>query len=241
MDTEINKVYSSMDYRKFSFLETNRDLRVAHVEELKESIKEHPLNKPIDVNEKFQIIDGQHRFMAWQDLNMPIIYIIHKGWGSKEVPILNSNQKNWIPSDFVKMYSEAGVEDYKQYKEFAERYGFTHQANVILLSGGKDKSKQTKEFNEGRFRVTKWVWANMMAKNITELKAYYPGYKRASFVNAYIRLAADKNFDHQVLIEKLQYQSRKMVDCTTVSEYYELLLEIYNYRNRSKVEEVRVR
>jgi len=238
MDKQINAVLSTTDYSKFSFLESNRELRLPHVEELKESITEHPLEKPIDVNEKLQIIDGQHRFWAWSELGMPIIYIIHKGWGAKEVPILNSNQKNWNPSDFVKMYSESGNEHYQKYKEFQERYGFTHGANLLLLEGHVwAKRNRSKIFNDGKFEVTKWVVANIHAKNIIELKQYYPGYKRYGFVNAYLQLATDKNFDHSILMEKVTYQSRKLVDCTTVNEYYELLREIYNFkaRNGSKI------
>lgn len=239
MDKEINKVLSTHDYAKFSFLESNRELRLPHVEELKESIKEHPLDKPIDVNEKFQIIDGQHRYFAWRELGMPIIYITHKGWGVNEVPILNSNQRNWNPSDFVKMYCDTGNEHYQKYHEFKERYGFTHGANLLLLQGHvwAKRGGASKLFNDGRFEVTKWVVANIHAKNLIELKQYYPGYKRYGFVNAYLQLAADKNFDHATLMEKVTYQSRKLVDCTTVNEYYELLREIYNFkaRNGSKI------
>lgn len=233
MDNVVNKVYSTNDYKKFQFLATNRELRLPHVEELKESIADHPLDKPIDVNEKFEIIDGQHRYYAWMELGMPIIYIIHNGWGAKEVPILNTNQKNWNPSDFVKMYAESGNNHYIQYKEFSERFAFTHHANVMLLQGGAAVTKQTKKFNEGLFEVRKWTWANIIAKQIVELKAYYPGYKRAAFVMAYVQLSRDKNFDHVVLIDKLQFQSRKLVDCTTVGEFYELLREIYNFRARN--------
>jgi hypothetical protein len=232
MEKEVNKVWSTNDYSKFKFMKSNRELRLSHVAELKESIKENPLEKPIDVNEKMEIIDGQHRYFAWQELGMPIVYIIHKGWGEKEVPILNTNQKNWLPSDFVKMYCEAGNNDYIQYKEFSERYGFIHHANVILLAGrGHDT---TKDFNEGRFRVTKWHRANIMAKNLVELKEYYGGYKRSNFVSAYLNLAADPKFDHQILMDKLSYQSRKLVDCTTTKEFYELLREIYNFKSRNE-------
>lgn len=231
MDKEVNQVLSTHDYKKFSFLETNRDLRLQHVQELKESILEHPLDKPIDVNEKLQIIDGQHRYMAWWELGMPIIYIIHKGWGSKEVPILNTNQKNWLHSDYVKMYCEAGMDDYIKYKEFSERFGFTHHANIIML--GNQSANRSKDFVDGNFKVTKWMRANIIAKQIIEIKPYYPGYKRYSFVSAYQQLSMDKNFDHQVLMEKMQMQQRKMVDCTTREQYYELLKEIYNYRTRN--------
>lgn len=238
MDKKINDVLSTTDYGKFSFLESNRELRLAHVEELKLSIQEHPLDKPIDVNEKLQIIDGQHRYMAWCELGMPIIYIVHKGWGSKEVPILNTNQKNWNPSDFVKMYSESGNENYLKYKEFQERYGFTHSANLLLLQGGSvsrgNNSSLAKVFNEGKFEVKKWMWANIIAKQLIELKVYYPGYKRYGFVAAYLQLALDPKFEHETLMSKLTFQSRKLVDCTTVNEYYELLREIYNFKARTE-------
>lgn len=237
MDKQVNAVFSTTDYKKFKFLETNRELRLPHVEELKASIQDHPLDKPIDVNENFEIIDGQHRYMAWWDLGMPIIYIIHKGWGAKEVPILNTNQKNWNPSDFVKMYSESGNDNYIKYKEFQERFGFTHGANILLLHGSsriQGNSNINKAFNEGKFEVKRWVVANIHAKNLVQLKEYYPGYKRFGFVAAYLQLTSDKNFDHAILMEKLSYQSRKLVDCTTVGEYYELLREIYNFRARDK-------
>lgn len=233
MDSIVNKVYSTTDYKKFSFLESNRDLRLNHVQELKESIIQTPLDKPIDVNEKLEIIDGQHRYMAWWELNMPILYIIHPGWGAKEVPILNSNQKNWNVSDFVNMYTDLGNDHYAKYKEFSERYGFTHMANSILLTGSQHSGKSTRNFNDGKFEVKKWTWGNIMAKQIIELKAYYPGYKRAAFVAAYVQLSMDKNFDHAVLMDKLTFQSRKLVDCTTTSEYYELIREIYNFRSRN--------
>lgn len=237
MDNVVNKVYSTTDYKKFSFLESNRDLRLQHVQELKDSIQAHPLNKPIDVNEKLQIIDGQHRYMAWWELNMPVIYIIHEGWGADQVPILNSHQKNWNPSDFVHMYCDLGNENYKQYLEFQERYAFNHGANLLLLHGngssGKKKHEITRLFAEGKFEVKKWNWANIIAKQIIELKPFYAGYKRYGFVSAYLQLATDKNFDHAILMDKVQAQQRKMVDCTTVSEFYEMLREIYNFRARN--------
>jgi len=165
---------------------------------------------------------------------MPIIYIIHKGWGAEEVPILNTNQKNWVPSDFVKMYVEMGKEAYLKYEEFNKRYGLTHHANMFLLLGGSRKKDTIRSFEKGTFEIKKWNWANIMAKQILELKEYYPGFKRFGFIAAYVHLTADKNFDHAVLMEKLQFQSRKLVDCTTVDEYYELLREIYNFRTRTE-------
>lgn len=234
-DKEVNKVLSSTDYKKFSFIDSNRELRLQHVEELKVSISACPLNKAIDVNEKLQIIDGQHRYMAWWELGLPIIYIIHKGWGPKEVPILNTNQKNWNPSDFVKMYGDLGNDNYLKYKEFVELYGFTHGANLLLLNGSSHggRNNSNKTFCEGNFVIKKWNAANITAKNIIDFKQYYAGYKRTSFVTAYLKIASDGNFDHSILMEKMVYQSRKLVDCTSIEEYYEILREVYNFKNRN--------
>ena len=226
-----------MDYGKFSLLEGNREIRRSHVEELKRSMQKHKLDKAIDVNEKFEIVDGQHRFTAWHELKRPIIYIIHKGWGSVEVPVLNSKQKNWNPYDYVDQYIVLGVEDYKRYKEFAQAFGFPHNTNLILLQGGS-RNNADRDFVEGNFKILKWTWANLIANNLVSLKDVYPGYKRFKFVSAYIRIQALKGFEHKVLLGKLAYQSRKLVDCTTVDEYFELLREIYNYKSQSSTHRI---
>jgi hypothetical protein len=233
-DKAINTVYSTTDYDKFKILSSNRDIRTPHLEDLKRSIQEKALEKPIDVNENFEIIDGQYRFTAWRELKLPILYIIHKGWGEEEIPILNTNQKNWNPSDFVKMYCDMGNEHYIKYKEFQDLYGFTHNTNLLLLRGVGKENKKTvhKLFQEGTFTVTKWAQANAIAKNLYDFKEFFNYFKQTNFVVAYLQLASEKGFQHEFLLHKLRFQSRKLVGCTTVEEYYDLLKEIYNYRTR---------
>lgn len=236
MDKQINQVLASKEYSKFSFMEENRDLNLAKVEQLKKSMKLYPLEKPIDVNEKYEIIDGQHRFFAWQDLGLPVIFIIHKGWGIKEVPILNINQSNWNPSDYVKMYSKLGNEEYIKYKEFQDRWGFPHTSNLQLLLGGeenrKDGSRMTDRFRNGEFQVKQWHKANIIAENISKLKDFWPHYKQSNFVRAYMRVFGLKNFENDKLLKKMEINGRKLVGCSTSDQYFEALREIYNYMQR---------
>lgn len=236
MNREINKVFASDEYDKFGFFEENRDINVARVKELEESMKEHELEKAIDVNENFKIIDGQHRYTAWRNLGRPIIYVIHKGWGVKEIPVLNTHQKNWNPSDFVRMYTALGIKDYELYEEFTERYGFPHNTNILLLTGGQNSRGKSRSvnaiFSEGKFKVTKWLAGIKHADALKQIGESYEGYKRKNFVAAYLELSKSKNFRHEQLIEKLSYQSRKLVDCTSTEQYYDLLREIYNYKTQ---------
>lgn len=233
MDKQINLVYSSSDYEKFSFFEENRDIDPSKVTALEESMETESLEKPIDVNEYFKIIDGQHRFCAWRNRKEPIIYIIHKGWGAKEIPVLNTNQKNWIPSDFLGYYLAAGNKDYEVYKHFSDHYGFTHGVNLMLLTGRTDGKSINNLFDCGKFKATKLNQANEIAKQLHGIREYYPGYKRRGFVGAFCKLRTLSNYNHDQLIDKLKYQSRKLVDCTTVDEYFDLIKEIYNYKTRN--------
>lgn len=56
----IGKLYETKDYSKFKFLKGNRAIKEKR--SLIESIEKSGILVPIDVNEKFEIIDGQTRF-----------------------------------------------------------------------------------------------------------------------------------------------------------------------------------
>ena len=80
-DSVVSVIYETYDYDKFSLLKSNRPVNKAHVIRLVESMDEEYLLSPITTNEKFQIIDGQHRFTAAKEKGLPIRYIIAQGYG----------------------------------------------------------------------------------------------------------------------------------------------------------------
>ena len=83
-DIVVGKTYSTDEYDKFSFFEKN------HVKRLEGSVKmAGQLNCPILVSEDFKIIDGQHRFKAWKNLGLPIIYSIGRNYGEREIQLIN--------------------------------------------------------------------------------------------------------------------------------------------------------
>ena len=95
------EVMTTTDYELFKILGGNRTIKPKHVIELKESFSKKYLISPILVNEEYEIIDGQHRYLAAQDLNLPIHYIICKGYGLQEVQMLNSINKKWTAYDYL--------------------------------------------------------------------------------------------------------------------------------------------
>ena len=63
------------------------------------------------VNEKMQVIDGQHRLISAIKNKTFIYYIIAKGYDLEEVKALNMQQKNWSTDDFLYSYANMGIPD----------------------------------------------------------------------------------------------------------------------------------
>lgn len=70
------------------------------------------ITSPILVNENYEIIDGQGRFEALKELDMPVEYIVQDGLGIKECVSMNINQTNWTANDYIMTYAKRGVESY---------------------------------------------------------------------------------------------------------------------------------
>ena len=59
-------IHITKNYNDFKFVKGNRAINYTHVNNLVDSIKEKDLQMPIIVDEKMNIIDGQHRFEAYR-------------------------------------------------------------------------------------------------------------------------------------------------------------------------------
>jgi hypothetical protein len=111
-------VLTTTDYDQFILMDDNRNVNELHVQRLVSSFKDKHLICPIIVNEKMEVIDGQHRLQASIRSELPVHYIVVKGYGLNEVQVLNSNQKNWTKYDFLESYCAQNKKHYLDFKEF---------------------------------------------------------------------------------------------------------------------------
>lgn len=233
------QVHTTTDYSLFKFINGNRDVNQLHLTRLKESIKKNHLITIVMVNQNFEIIDGQHRFLICQELRLPINYIIVKNYGLNEVQILNANMKNWTIVDYVNGYCDLGFKDYEIYREFINEYGFTNQVALSLLSGeficGTSEISISTKFKEGKFKINDLNNSKKMADKIMMIEPYYKGFLRRSFIYALIGMFKNENFEFTEFLAKLKQQPTTLQDCTSTSQYKSLIEEIYNYRRREKV------
>ena len=232
-DSETATVYTTTDYFKFKSIEGNRKKNLLHLKRLKKSIQEKLLFTVIIINEKFEIIDGQHRFDVLSELGLPVNYIICNGYKLNEVHVLNQNAKTWNADDFMNGYCDLGYQDYIEYRNFKEKYKLGHHECGRLLTGVYLDT--LKVFNEGNFKIKSLNNATKIIEKIFMTSAYYKGYKRRSYIYAMITLLKNKNFSFTEFLQKLKNQPTAMVDCTNTEQYISLIEEIYNYRRHQKV------
>ena len=229
-----NQVHTTTDYFLFKPIEGNRNKNLLHMNRLKKSMSEKPLFTVIIVNENYEIIDGQHRFDVIKELKLPLNYIVCKGYGLKEVHILNQISKTWNADDYLAGYVNLGYPAYVKYAEFKEQYGFGHNECMSILSGSYVKSN-IDIFYGGSFKIKNYEEGCRIAEKIIIIAPYYEGVKRRSFIFAMLQLFKNPNFEYSEFLQKLKTQPTALMDCVDVTSYVSLIEEIYNYRRREKV------
>jgi hypothetical protein len=231
-DVVANQVYRTTKYERFSFLDGNRNLNPMHFERLKTAIATMDLTEsnPILVNDDFEIIDGQHRFEVCKYLKKPIYYLQKKGYGLREVQMLNANMKNWRLEDYVEGYCDLGNEEYLYLRSFLAQHKLGMMSSVTILSsmgGGKALS-----ITDGTLLLPNKERGETIAKWVQQLEPLYTGSKRKSFLLALVKIYSIKQFEFKQLMTKLSFQQTKLVDCTDMKGYLTLLEEIYNFKER---------
>jgi len=250
--TEVNKVYKTNDLSIFKNINGNRIANPQHIKRLTTSIKVNGiLCNPILVNEKMEVIDGQHRLYACKEAKSDIYFIILNGYNLKDVHTLNLNQKNWTKKDFMEGYADMGIESYIKLKKFIEKNddflftdciamcsNITSGSNVGSFNRDKilnPELSKLKVFEEGTWEGRDFELAQDWAYKIRMIKPYFLGYNKSIFVGTMIGLFLNNKFDFNEFMHKIRLQPTALVDCVNREQCKTLIEDIYNYRNRNKV------
>lgn len=88
------KTYKTNDYSIFKSIMGNRTINLKNVNNIINNIKKNGLLPTvIIVNEKMEVIDGQHRLQALKELNLPVYYQIKEGLSINDCIAYNI----WVP------------------------------------------------------------------------------------------------------------------------------------------------
>ena len=232
---KINTVYETKEYNTFSFLSNNRNVSSHHVNRIIKSMKKKRLISPITINEDGEIIDGQHRFLAQKELNMPIPYIIQKGYGEIETQLLNNNTKNLSMLVWERHYCKKNIEDYAIFRDFRKKYKFPSEQCQMLLQ----REANNQSFKDGLFRVICYNRAIKYADMIYDIDKYISwDCKDRMFVRSIIHIFDFGVYKHSEFIKKLSIRDNNLNICRDKKTFCREIEDVYLYKTR---EENRVR
>lgn len=127
------------DYSKFNFRDANRDINKNNLTKIQNSIENIGLQCPIIVDEDYNIIDGQHRFVVLVGLSMVIPYIVSsKGTKDSDLSKLQESRK-WTALDHCNSLAAQGDYDCNIVLEAIEYFSdrkFTEQTILELYMKG---------------------------------------------------------------------------------------------------------
>lgn len=226
------KILETEDYSIFKRAKGNRTINLGQVKRLTESFIKSPQlinTNPILVNEKMEVIDGQHRLEALKIIGAKVAYVIKKDFGISEVQLLNSSTRIWTPIDYAKSYAEHGNQHYQTYLDFRLRHNLSHNTIYAYLSSSTYDIKDIYAFRAGKFKVRNEAMAEKICVQLKEVGKFYKYYQSRSFAIAFMRMFKNEAYDHDRMIAKLSKYARKHLHQAIYAEEYMRQLEgIYN-------------
>jgi len=250
-------IVETTNYEQFKFLQANRMLDESKIKKLQREISLHGLKVPIMVNEKHQIIDGQHRLMACKKLKTPLKYFVAPGTTVEDAAYANQAGSNWKQIDWIHYYAEKGYKDYQDLESWIElcRERKVNQSNAILFAQNKATTSHLYAHDDGKIiespkntknlvylgnSITAGYWkfgsldlAQTLLDQHLELLRTANWCSKMSFVNCMIRIQRIEAFDFAWLVHQIKKYPSKWYNCASSGDFLVMIEEIYNYNKRA--------
>jgi len=220
----------------FEQVTSNREVDKAHVKKLVASITKNNLLKlnPIIINEQMQVIDGQHRLEAAEQLKLPIFYMVDSQVSKRDLSDLNSVKKNWSTMDYINFWTIEKAPGFDVLSKYLSEHPRIPPSTALMLLS-IDGKRDMNGLKNGIVEVLNITEANEIAAILKFYRNIIDFAYDRNFVLAIHKVMTTGKYDHAIMQKKIESQSRSLVKCVTVIQYVELLEEIYNRGSHNKV------
>lgn len=237
-------VQSTKEYDQFKLLSANRQIDDSHVRTLKMSFMNGYILNPIVVNEKNEIIDGQHRYFAARELGLPIYYIEVPGLNIKDCIRLNLKQVNWKERDFVDCYAAQGDSNYIRLQNVMNAWNVSVRTPLYVchrsarMGATAEAPKGKMPLKDGNLSFSERDVAVFTEKypKIVDVARALDTPVTAIFILAMTKALENTEYNHDKMIANAENYGadlwKKRVD---VKGTMEELSNVYNFRTRREV------
>lgn len=222
----------------------NRPIDIKRVADIARDISERKnmlAAYPVVVNERMEVIDGQHRIKAAQAAGVGVYYVVAPGLDVTDQAKANELTKSWTTLDWAGFWASRTDEpNHAQYARLIELHeefpmvGFSTLVNFTQYGGwSRDTSKQ--DFKFGRFEIKD-------EKAAITLSEWYSDFRKAGLPNggplssAVVMLYRNPDYDHAWMTKRLSQYRSQVTACTNSRDYLLEFQSLYNFdrprRNR---------
>ena len=229
------KIQHTQDYTLFERISGNRKLSQPHVNRLLEAIQDSPdtiTYNPIIVNDKFEVIDGQHRLEAIKKLGLPVHYVKVNDIGLQTVQKLNSLSKSWTPTDYAKSFAENGIEAYQTYLDFQSTFKLNFDVLMKYLS--LDKPMTGALFKSGGFVTPDPQLSHDLCTFLVDIAEYIERARNRNVANGFFQVINSDNYDHVRMLRQLKKFGHLWTEQALPNDYAREFEYLYNYRQRTQ-------
>lgn len=228
-DEKEGMMYVSKDYKKFKLIKGNRCLNKTKYLQLLKSMEVEQLKIPIAVNEKFEIIDGQHRYHASRELGLPVYYYIVDGYGIEQVKRANLVSSTWTKDDYLGLHISDGIEEYVEFNVLLLESGLNTTDLIKVYAKAQDKSQDqlAYEFENGTLSNEGIEKVEAFLKALKDFE-FFKFAKKKQFVAAFIKLFFDPRYKHDRMLKRLESRASVLEETNTNVSRDEYLSKLAN-------------
>lgn len=234
---EPNKLYCTDDYSAFVSAPGQRPIKWRSVEIIAESMRERGFIPGMHmlVTTKREIIEGQHRLKAAELLGISVWCMCEESLSRDNVPMLAKMAREWSPDDYLSAHASAGKKEYIKLKAFREKWGIAPSLCVAMAAKPGDRGAMQRDFQNGTLVFSNYEKAELIVQRCSDFGRWIVWWRDTVFVRAVQKVSEHPEYDHRQMMQRMEYNSIKLVRCVAVDQYIKILEEIYNYRSRAHI------
>lgn len=222
------RIQETTDLSIFKSLPHNRPVVQSHVIRLAGSMSTRPHlrpARPVLVNEKYQVIDGQHRLKASELNGQSVYFMVVEELTIDDARLLNALQRTWSLLDYAYSYASSKIPAYVQFVKNYEARELP--PSVILEFMTNSGSKARSNFRLG---IIEPIAQDTVAVNLNKLEQILEEFPKAStpyiVAAAFSKILRTEGYDHNRMIQKIKRSSPQAQPSRV--DYVRELERIYN-------------